>query len=1320
MHSCRKDTAWSVRFDYGYGYWIHKSYSKYARAVRGGQSGSLGHLSISAPAQGSVWNKGDTLPITWYDQGISGNVSLSISRQGGKAGTFETLVASTENDGTYDWTVEGPGSVNCMLRIEPVADPEKGTTQGFFSIIDTSIAIPTVTTSAVAEITTTSAQSGGNVTSDGGAEVTSRGIFWSTSENPTIDDYRTSDGTGTGDFTSIIDGLAPETEYHVRAYATNSVGTGYGEVLRFTTSAAIVPPSVTTKEITEITAESAKSGGNVTSDGSAEVTSRGVCWSTSANPTTGGSKTSDGMGTGSFTSNITGLSPGTTYHVRAYATNSAGTAYGSELTFMTSSVAPTVTTTAVSSVTSNSAQSGGNVNSDGGAAISSRGVCWSTSANPTTGGSKTSDGTGTGSFTSNITGLNPGTTYHVRAYATNSAGTAYGSELTFMTSSVAPTVTTTAVSSVTSTSAQSGGNVNSDGGAAISSRGVCWSTSANPTTGGSKTSDGTGTGSFTSNITGLNPGTTYHVRAYATNSAGTAYGSELTFMTSSVAPTVTTTAVSSVTSNSAQSGGNVNSDGGAAISSRGVCWSTSANSTTGDNKTSDGTGTGSFTSNITGLNPGTTYHVRAYATNSAGTAYGSELTFMTSSVAPTVTTTAVSSVTSNSAQSGGNVNSDGGAAISSRGVCWSKSENPTIADSKTANGTGTGSFVSAITGLNPGTPYYVRAYATNIVGTAYGEDISFTTLVNIPAATTDAAEAVTSDSAVLNGTVNPNGAETTVSFEWGTDTSYGGTVTAIQSPVSGTEDNSVSADLTGLLPGTTYHFRVKATNSEGTAYGEVQSFLTPAADISIEKSADKLNPAVDENVVFTITVQNNGPSDVTGLQVTDILSGGLTYVNDTSGGTYDPATGIWDIGSLSATPPDNIVNLDITATVTQEGETLNIASITYSDLADSDTSNNSSALILNGPVQADLGISKVVNDPMPSVGDNITFTITLTNNGLDNATALQMTDLLSTDLIYQSYFSEQGTYSPDTGVWDVGDLNTGESAILNLTAAVNSSDEIINTASINQPAQTDPDITNNRSSNMLNRDLITHPFVVDLAIQKRVNKSSVNVGEQVVFTVVVRNNGPDYTEDVEILDLLPAGLTYQYSVPSQGIYDDQTGIWQVGTIPYGTYALMYIAAVLDDSETVTNTATVSSTEGFDVDSGNDSDSVTVTGTSIFGPDIKANGSDGPVVVSQGEFVSIGISLNAGDKAGQNADWWVAVNTPFAPPGDWYTFVYPGLNWLPGVNLCAQTGLFDLAPYEVLNMTLPVGTYTFYFALDDPDGMATGPWWGPDSVEVIVQ
>ncbi len=192
---------------------------------------------------------------------------------------------------------------------------------------------------------------------------------------------------------------------------------------------------------------------------------------------------------------------------------------------------PTVTTTSISGITQNSASSGGNVTSDGGANVTSRGVCWSTTSNPTISNSKTNDGNLTGVFTSSVTGLSAGTTYHVRAYATNSAGTGYGSDLSFTTASapVAPVVTTSSITNITQTTASSGGNVTSDGGASVTARGVCWNTTGNPTTSSSKTTDGTGAGTFTSSITGLSNGTTYYVRAYATNSVGTTYGNELSF-----------------------------------------------------------------------------------------------------------------------------------------------------------------------------------------------------------------------------------------------------------------------------------------------------------------------------------------------------------------------------------------------------------------------------------------------------------------------------------------------------------------------------------------------------------------------------------------------------------------------------------------------------------------------------------------------------------------------------------------------------------------------------------------------------------------------
>lgn len=195
--------------------------------------------------------------------------------------------------------------------------------------------------------------------------------------------------------------------------------------------------------------------------------------------------------------------------------------------------------------------------------------------------------------------------------------------------------------------------------------------------------------------------------------------------TSTSLPSVTTTSVTNITKNSATSGGNITADGGATITARGVCWSTSQNPTIADGHTTNGTGTGSFTSSITGLTAGSTYYVRAYATNEAGTAYGDQVNFTTHTL-PTVTTKTITNITNNSATCGGNVTSDGGATITARGVCWSTSQNPTITNSHTTNGSGTGSFTSSITGLTEGTTYYVRAYATNSVGTSYGEQRTIT------------------------------------------------------------------------------------------------------------------------------------------------------------------------------------------------------------------------------------------------------------------------------------------------------------------------------------------------------------------------------------------------------------------------------------------------------------------------------------------------------------------------------------------------------------------------------------------------------------------
>jgi uncharacterized protein (TIGR02145 family) len=502
-------------------------------------------------------------------------------------------------------------------------------------------AYPTLTTSPVSSITSTSVIVGGDISSDGGASVSARGLVYRTTSNPTLSNTVLTIGSGTGSFSGSITGLTPNTAYYVRAYATNSAGTGYGNEISFQTLPVAVPTLVTT-DASGNTQTTVTSGGTISNDGGATVTERGIVYGTSANPTTSDTKVSSGSGTGSFSVNVTALTPNTTYYIRSYAINSAGTGYGNNITFQTTVPSvPSLTTRELLNITNTTATGGGSITNDGGSSITSKGICWSTSPNPTTADSKSTDGTGTATFTSFITGLSANVTYYVRAYAINSTGTGYGNQQTFTASSTSntlPVVASISVTGLTTVQATFNAEVNSQGGGTVTERGAVWNISmiGNPTVNSNRVPSGAGTGVYSATLTGLSGGSNYFVRAYAINNFGISYGVEIPFTTLFGLATLTTNNViaQSIT---ASSGGNITDNGGSTVTASGVVWGTSPNPTISNSKTTDGSGTGSFVSNLTALSPSTTYYVRAYATNSTGTAYGNEQTFTTTATSPTVT-----------------------------------------------------------------------------------------------------------------------------------------------------------------------------------------------------------------------------------------------------------------------------------------------------------------------------------------------------------------------------------------------------------------------------------------------------------------------------------------------------------------------------------------------------------------------------------------------------------------------------------------------------------------------------------------------------------
>ncbi|MFD2568565.1 T9SS type B sorting domain-containing protein, partial [Pseudotenacibaculum haliotis] len=236
----------------------------------------------------------------------------------------------------------------------------------------------------------------------------------------------------------------------------------------------------------------------------------------------------------------------------------------------------------------------------------------------------------------------------------------------------------------------------------------------------------------------------------------------------------------------------------------------------------------------------------------------------------------------------------------------------------------------------------------------------------------------------------------------------------------------------------------------------------PQSDLSIVKTISDPAPLIGDTVVFTLTVSNSGPSDATGVVVNDLLPNGFTYVSDTpSVGTYNSVTGVWTIGNVTSGVTET---LQMSVIINATGSYANTATVS-GDQNDPDGSDNSDT---NTPVpgapKSDLSIVKTVNDATPNVGDNITFTLTVSNSGPSNATGVVVNDLLPDGYTYVSNNPSVGTYNSGTGVWTIGNLNTGSSETLDITALVKVSGNYANTATVSG-VEADPDVSNNSDTN---------------------------------------------------------------------------------------------------------------------------------------------------------------------------------------------------------------------------------------------------------------
>ncbi len=632
-------------------------------------------------------------------------------------------------------------------------------------------AIPALKTSPVTKVESDRAVCGATGIDGFGSEIVEKGLVWSKNVNPTVEhDNKTVEGSGLADFTAVMTGLEPGTLYYVRAYATNGEGTGYGAEKSFTTLAVV--PSVTTLNVV-VEGSTVTLGGIVTATGGADIVERGVVWSNNENPTVSDNKKVIGKGIGNFSTTISGLSPSDMYYVRAYAINDIGISYGEQIKFAMYAKPESITIDKYKvelyegeSVT---------LKADVSPAGSRQDVIWSSSDESVV--AVSADGlvmakiAGMAIISVNATD-NPAVkaqcsvtvNCHVAGVSLSetSVSLLVGETYSLMAHVLPERATDRSVTWTSSNSSVAA--VNSTGQVTALSKGMATIT-VTTKDGGYKSSctvtvkDNMGSvtispssldmlyvGDAATALTAVISPSDYPDKTVSWSSSNTGVATVDT--NGKVTPKAPGTAVITVTTNGTDSSGRHLSSSITVNVLRHITSVSLNRSSLELELTETYTLVPSFTpssgieSSVTwtssnssvatvNSNGQVTAKSQGTATITVKTVDGSKTASCTVTVIslqlPGVSTSSPSAVSISSATVGGNVSSDGGASVTERGVVWSTYSSPTLSDNRKAVGSGTGSFSTTLTGLKASTKYYVRAYAINSVGTAYGSSYSFTT-----------------------------------------------------------------------------------------------------------------------------------------------------------------------------------------------------------------------------------------------------------------------------------------------------------------------------------------------------------------------------------------------------------------------------------------------------------------------------------------------------------------------------------------------------------------------------------------------------------------